>query len=67
MTTLWNETINAARIGLRQAILEVREFSGCSVEEALRVVLAVGCIEGVPPEHPQYAPELYEYVREALR
>ena len=64
-----NETINAARLGLRDAIRSVREFDGgLSDQEALVLLMVVADVEGVPyASRGDYDIKLYDAVRRRFR
>jgi hypothetical protein len=67
---IWNETINAARLGLRAAIQSVQDWDPAFTDQqALALLLVVADVEGVPPlrEGPMtYDLELYNEVRRRL-
>ena len=66
---IWNETINAARLGLRAAIQSVQDFDAALTDQqALMLLVTVADIEGVPPP-PMTMPhdiKLYDEVRRRL-
>jgi len=64
-----NETINAARLGLREAIRSVREFDGGLTDQQALVLLGVVAdVEGVPyAARLDYDIKLYDEVRRRFR
>ena len=67
---LYNETINAARLALIDAIAQVREFDGeLSPEEAANLLAIVLRLEGPPDLNSKswHNPTLYDNVRRKLR
>ena len=66
---IWNETINAARLGLRAAIQSVQDFDAALTDQqALTLLVTVADIEGVPPPRAlmPHDIELYDEVRRRL-
>lgn len=66
---IWNETINAARLGLRAAIKTVQEFDSSFTDaQALTLLVTVADIEGsLPLSAMQHDTKLYEEVRRRLQ
>ena len=66
---IWNETINAARLGLRSAITTLQEWDESLTDrQALTLLMTVADIEGSPPLGAwQHDIKLYEEVRRRLQ
>ena len=66
---IWNETVNAARLGLRCAIQGVQEFdASLTDQQALLLLMTVADVEGVPPHAAalSHNSKLYDEVRRRL-
>lgn len=66
---IYNETINAARLGLIDAIKSVKEFDSSLTDEHVAVLIqTILSIEGVPdPNKDWHNQKLYDRVRKILR